>query len=275
MLLVLATISCGSSPVSSVGPAGRQSAAALPTSANPSALCPTPVPPPSPLPTATPSPLPTATPTTSGPCFSHRVRPGESLSQIGQLYGVDPDEIAAANHLLYAGQLLTIPLTATTVAHTARYVFPVQPPSAASYGEYHHDYPATDILAPFGSPVVAVTDGVVDELGPEDRWDPNNDDPELRGGRFVSIVGDDGVRYYSSHLSAVIPWLQPGMRVVAGQLIGYVGQSGNARGTDPHVHFGISPPTHPGDWAVRRGVISPYPYLRAWEQGQELSPVLP
>ncbi len=162
----------------------------------------------------------------------------------------------------------------TPTARPLHYVFPLQPPDAAWYGEYHHDYPASDIFAPEGTVFVAVTDGVIDEVSHEDRWDPASDDPSLRGGRFVSIVGDDGVRYYGSHLSAVVPWLEPGMRVAAGQLLGYVGRSGNARDTEPHLHFGLSRPTFPGDWAVRRGEIDPYPYLRAWQEGRDVTPDL-
>jgi peptidoglycan LD-endopeptidase LytH len=89
------------------------------------------------------------------------------------------------------------------------------------------------------------------------------------------MVGDDGVRYYGSHLARVAAGISPGMRVVTGQLLGRTGQSGNARGTDPHLHFGISHPTTPDDWAVRRGEINPYPYLNAWRDGINLMPDLP
>jgi predicted deacylase len=144
----------------------------------------------------------------------------------------------------------------------------------AYYEHYHHDYPANDILCPVGTSFVAVTDGVIEEVSYEDRWDAATDDPAWRGGRFVSLIGDDGVRYYGSHLSAVAPGLSPGLRVPAGQLLGYVGTSGDAAGTAPHLHFGISHPTFPGDWSVRRGEIDPYPYLQAWQQGQNITPDL-
>jgi murein DD-endopeptidase MepM/ murein hydrolase activator NlpD len=154
-------------------------------------------------------------------------------------------------------------------------VFPIQPSDVADYGRGHHDYPATDIVAPIGSSFVAVTNGVVDFVSTQDRWDPTEDDPATRGGLSVAILGDDGVRYYGSHLSAIAPDIQPGVRVVAGQLLGQVGNTGNARQVAPHLHFGISHPTYPEDWAVRRGEIDPYPYLRAWEAGEVLTPVLP
>jgi murein DD-endopeptidase MepM/ murein hydrolase activator NlpD len=156
-----------------------------------------------------------------------------------------------------------------------RYYFPVQPPEAATYSDAHHDYPAADIFAPAGTTVVAVTDGVVDELRRLDPWDAAADDPATRGGRFVSIVGDDGVRYYCSHLESVARGLRAGDRVVAGQAVGTLGNSGDAVTTPPHCHFGISRPLGPGDWEVRRGEVWPYRYLQAWGRGEDVTPDLP
>jgi peptidoglycan LD-endopeptidase LytH len=158
----------------------------------------------------------------------------------------------------------------TAGPHT--YAFPVVPAEAASYGRDHHTYPATDVFAACGTTLVAITDGVVDEAGRTDGWDPAVDDPATRSGRFVSIVGDDGVRYYLSHLESVEPGVTAGARVSAGEPIGSIGRSGNARSTPCHAHFGISPPLGPGDWEVRRGVIWPWPYLDAWREGRQLSP---
>jgi peptidoglycan LD-endopeptidase LytH len=62
------------------------------------------------------------------------------------------------------------------------------------------------------------------------------------------------------------------VRVRAGQLLGLTGQTGNAADTAPHVHFGISHPTTPDDWVVRRGEVDPYPYLRAWAEGRDVTP---
>jgi peptidoglycan LD-endopeptidase LytH len=154
------------------------------------------------------------------------------------------------------------------------YVFPVQPISSTTYGPYHHDYPATDIFCPVGSRFVAPTSGVVDYVSIVDRWDPATDIPAVRGGLSVAIIGDDGVRYYGSHLSRVLDGIVLGVRVTEGQLLGLTGKSGDARFTDPHLHFGISPPTTSEDWQVRRGMISPYKYLLAWATGTQLRPVL-
>jgi murein DD-endopeptidase MepM/ murein hydrolase activator NlpD len=157
------------------------------------------------------------------------------------------------------------------------YVFPVQPSKAASYqqGVKGHGYPATDIFAPPGTKFVAVINGMVDFVSANDRWEPGQPDPSLRSGLAVAIIGIDGFRYYGSHLSALAPGLQPGHTVIAGQVLGYVGSSGDARGTDPHLHFGISRPTFPDDWQVRRGEIDPFPFLNAWQAGVDLTPFFP
>jgi murein DD-endopeptidase MepM/ murein hydrolase activator NlpD len=89
----------------------------------------------------------------------------------------------------------------------------------------------------------------------------------------VSLVGVDGVRYYGSHLEAVAPDVAPGARVAVGQLLGRIGDSGSAKGTGTHLHFGISWPTRPGIWWVRRGMVPPARYLDAWRDGGDLSPV--
>lgn len=156
-----------------------------------------------------------------------------------------------------------------------QYYFPVQPPAIARYANVHHDYPATDIFVPVGSVVVAVTNGVVDEVSRVDLWNPKTNDGAQRGGLWVTIIGDDGVRYHTSHLSEVLPGIEAGVRVTAGQRIGLSGKTGNAITTPAHVHFGISRPTFAGDWKVRRGQVRPFVYLNAWKRGKDKKPVLP
>jgi murein DD-endopeptidase MepM/ murein hydrolase activator NlpD len=156
-----------------------------------------------------------------------------------------------------------------------RYFFPVQPQEQADFAAGGHAYPATDIFIAAGSRFVAVTDGVVDFVSAEDLWDPGTNDEAVAGGLCVAIVGDDGVRYYGSHLSAIAAGIRPGARVAAGQLLGLTGNSGNARTTPPHLHFGISHPTFPEDWKTRRGEVDPYPYLVAWLRGEDVTPRLP
>jgi murein DD-endopeptidase MepM/ murein hydrolase activator NlpD len=143
----------------------------------------------------------------------------------------------------------------------------------ASFGSVHHGYPATDIFAPEGCRFVAPMPGRVDEVSRTDRWDPGTNKGGDRGGLAVSIVGDDGVRYYGSHLSKVASGIRPGLRVAQGQVLGLVGRTGSARVTDSHLHFGLSWPTRTGVWWVRRGVVEPAPFLRAWRAGRHTSPV--
>lgn len=152
------------------------------------------------------------------------------------------------------------------------YSFPIRPLAGVSYGHVHHDYPATDIFAPCGAEVVAVVDGTVSEVSRTDRWDPKVNDGATRGGLSISVVGADGVRYYGSHLSEVSAGLSPGTPVRAGDPIGRVGKTGDARSTPCHLHFGISPPCGTGDWQVRRGVLYPWKVLDSWRAGGQASP---
>jgi peptidoglycan LD-endopeptidase LytH len=171
----------------------------------------------------------------------------------------------------------TFTFTPTETAIHFTYVFPIQPAEVADFAEgtAGHGYPATDIFAPEGTSFVAVTDGVVDFVSYSDTWDPSADDPAVRGGISIAIIGDDGVRYYGSHLSAIAEGIQVGMRVQVGQILGFVGMSGNARNKDAHVHFGISRPTYPEDWKARRGQVDPFPFLQAWQDGHNITPPLP
>jgi len=246
--LLMALTACGGQPEAAASPAP-------PTQLPTRKPLPTVTPPPSPtvVPTATAAP-PTATeppPTTTPipPTATHRPTPRPSAT---------PE-----------------PESATTVSvNGLHYIFPVQPAGRVSYGTCHHDYPASDIFTPVGSQFVAVTAGVVDWVSYEDTWDPATDDPVVRGGLSVAIIGDDGVRYYGSHLSQIADGIKPGVRVASGDLLGLTGKTGDARFTDAHLHFGISHPTTPDDWAVRRGEINPYRYLNFWRKGIDRTPDL-
>jgi peptidoglycan LD-endopeptidase LytH len=161
--------------------------------------------------------------------------------------------------------------TTARAAAQAGYRFPVAG-CRARYGRSHHDYPAADMFANRGCAFVAPIAGRVDEVTRTDTWSPASNRGADRGGRSVSLVGVDGVRYYGSHLEAVAPGIVPGLRVRAGQPLGRIGNSGSARVTAPHLHFGISWPTRPGIWWVRRGMVPPAGYLDAWRAGDDLSP---
>lgn len=174
--------------------------------------------------------------------------------------------------MLVAGWLLAVqPPVAAPADGPVRHAFPVRGDS--SYAAAHHDYPATDVFAACGRPALSPVDGVVLEVGRRDRWDPATNTGATRGGRFVSVRGDDGVRYYLSHFRGVRPAIRVGDRVRAGEHIAWVGSSGSARGIACHVHFGLSPVcAGTGQWWVRRGAVAPYPFLRSWEAGGNRSP---
>ena len=159
----------------------------------------------------------------------------------------------------------TVP--ATTVPAPA-HVFPFVGRDV-SYGATHHDYPAVDVFG-CGAQVVAPTSGAVLEISIEDRWDPAVDDPATRGGHFASLLGDDGVRYYVAHLDSVA--VVAGQRVAAGDPLGVMGRTGNARNSACHTHLGISWPCPSPEWQVRRGEIWPQPYLDAWRADEQRSP---
>ena len=169
--------------------------------------------------------------------------------------------------------VLTLLFTTIPSAQAAPiYVFPVAN-CEVNYTRAHHDYPASDILAKAGCRFVAPTNGVVDEVNRVDRWSGKTNLGIDRGGLSVSIIGDDGVRYYGSHLRSIPASIEPGVVVKAGRLLGTIGSTGSARGTAPHLHFGISWPTPEGTWWVRRGAVLPWKYLNAWKNGKNLSPV--
>jgi len=168
-------------------------------------------------------------------------------------------------------------LSLTTATAAPIYTFPIAG-CTVKYGKYHHDYPASDIFAKKGCAFVAPITGVVDEVNTEDKWSGKTNKGADRGGLSISIIGDDGNRYYGSHLSKIEVNIVPGYKVATGEKLGEIGSSGSAKGTKPHLHFGISYPTDKGVWWIRRGVglekgkTSPWKYLQAWQVGKDLKP---
>jgi murein DD-endopeptidase MepM/ murein hydrolase activator NlpD len=138
------------------------------------------------------------------------------------------------------------------------YVFPVA--GEASFSDdfgvprtttWHH---GNDIFAPTGTPLVAVADGSLFNVGWNDV-----------GGNRLWLRDVAGNEFYYAHLSGFSPLARDGALVRAGDVIGFVGDTGDAEGTSPHVHFEIHPPELSAQGYD--GVVNPYPYLVAWRAG--------
>jgi murein DD-endopeptidase MepM/ murein hydrolase activator NlpD len=182
-----------------------------------------------------------AAPAPSAGSSSYTVAKGDTVSAIAQRFGTTIKSILAANgisnaNLIKVGAALTIPASQGGSAPVrcpvpgARFMndwgFP------RSGGRFHE---GNDLFAPRGTPVVAVVGGtVVQTVG-------------KIGGNQVKLAGDDGVSYYYTHLDS----FGGAGRVNAGDLVGYVGNSGNAVGGPTHVHF----EAHPAGGAA----VNPYP----------------
>ena len=145
------------------------------------------------------------------------------------------------------------------------YVFPVFGP--VSYGDtfgaprgayvsgWHH---GEDLFAVEGAPLVAVADGTLFSVG----WNQY-------GGWRLWLRDGLGNQFYYAHMSAYSQLAVEGGRVRAGDVIGFVGNTGDAEGSPPHVHFEI----HPAQLLALGydGVVAPYPYLVAWRRAEDVS----
>jgi murein DD-endopeptidase MepM/ murein hydrolase activator NlpD len=98
-----------------------------------------------------------------------------------------------------------------------------------------------DIFAPKGTPILSATNGYIYKVG------ENN-----LGGQTVSVISAGGRVYYYAHLDRYAPNLAVGDPVTTRTVLGYVGTTGNASGTPPHLHFGIY---------TMSGAINPLPLL--------------
>lgn len=109
---------------------------------------------------------------------------------------------------------------------------------------------ALDIMAPAGTPVLAVADGRIEKLFDSDR-----------GGLTIYQFEPSGAWcYYYAHLQSYAPGLAEGLAVRRGEVIGYVGSTGNADPTAPHLHFAIFALTPERQWWTGTPV-NPYPLL--------------
>ncbi len=118
---------------------------------------------------------------------------------------------------------------------------------ARSGGRVHN---AIDIMAPGGAPVVAAADGTIRRLRTGGM-----------GGVTIYQVGADGVTlYYYAHLQRYAAGVREGMPVRRGEIIAYVGDTGNAGPGNYHLHFSVGRLTDPQRWWDSENV-NPYPLL--------------
>jgi murein DD-endopeptidase MepM/ murein hydrolase activator NlpD len=133
-----------------------------------------------------------------------------------------------------------------------------------------HLHEGTDIFGAAGTPVRAPADGVLKQ----------SDGPV--GGLASYVTADDGTYYYMAHLAGYPPDQKTGQRVKTGDVVGYLGDSGNAKGGAPHVHFEVHAPpsrivtTGKGKNKVTKTIVikvrpgavlpptDPKPYLDQW-----------
>jgi murein DD-endopeptidase MepM/ murein hydrolase activator NlpD len=109
---------------------------------------------------------------------------------------------------------------------------------ARSEGRKHE---GIDIFARRGTPVLAATEGIVMRVG-----------ANRLGGQVVWVLGPGGQRHYYAHLDSYGD-VHAGMRIDAGKIVGFVGNTGNAATTPSHLHYGIY---------TAGGAINPFPFLR-------------
>jgi len=184
--------------------------------------------------------------------------------------GATTSTVAATNPPTTVAAVAVATTAVPTTLPPPVYVFPFVGKSV-SFGSTHHDYPAIDVFG-CGATVVAPTDGTVLQTRDFDAWDPQVDSPANRGGKYVAMLGRDGVRYYFAHLASVA--VVVGQAVQPGDPLGVMGQTGNARQSACHTHVGFSWPCPGNEWQVRRGEIWPQDYLDAWRNGEQTSPAL-
>ncbi len=113
--------------------------------------------------------------------------------------------------------------------------------AARSAGRTHQ---GVDIFAKRGTPVLSSTAGIVREVG-----------TNRLGGKVIWVTGPALSSHYYAHLDDYADHIQAGDWVEAGTVLGYVGNSGNAKTTPPHLHYGI--------YLKGQGAVNPYPYLKA------------
>jgi murein DD-endopeptidase MepM/ murein hydrolase activator NlpD len=159
---------------------------------------------------------------------------------------------------------LPIPLGLHPQLTAGGYVFPVYGPVSFTdtFGAFRGDVPGNwhhgdDIFAPLGAPILACADGIVFSVGWNDL-----------GGNRLWLRDAQGNEFYYAHLSAFSPLARNGLHVKAGEVLGFVGNTGDAAGTPTHLHFEI----HPAALIFMGydGAVDPTLYLQAWQHLQDV-----
>lgn len=158
------------------------------------------------------------------------------LKRLGiQVTGVAAVPTSAATPVLGATYLRTFPVLGD---------YTYQDDFGAARHQGSHE--GNDVIADRGLPVVAVADGVIKRMTRVETG---------LGGIWIWLRDNAGNEYYYAHLDSIAAGLNPGSKVAVGQVIGAVGNTGDARATVTHLHFEV----HPGGG----GPVDPYTDLRA------------
>lgn len=173
---------------------------------------------------------------------SYQVKKGDRLGDIAAAHGTTVSALAEKNNitnvnLIRAGQELIVPSGSVWVCPVAGARFFNDWGFPRAGGSRHHE--GNDLFVPMNTEIRAPVSGVVEVV------------TGTIGGKQFNLIGDDGIEYLGSHMNE---FGKTG-RVRAGDVIGYVGTSGNAAGTSPHVHFGM--------YLKNGAAINPYPSLIA------------
>ena len=155
------------------------------------------------------------------------------------------------------------PLTVHPKLTAGNYVFPVYGPASYidTFGaaradvSYHH---GDDIFGQLGQPLLAVANGTLFSVG----WNKI-------GGNRLWLLDEQGNQFYYAHLSAFAAGATNGARVKAGEVVGFMGNTGDAEGTPVHLHFEVHPVSLL--YLGYDGAVDPSPYLDAWSHQQDLA----
>jgi murein DD-endopeptidase MepM/ murein hydrolase activator NlpD len=133
-----------------------------------------------------------------------------------------------------------------------KFVFPVggKTTIGGPFGAFRADttfHEGNDLFADFGTPVVAVADGTLANVG----------SLPISGNRLW-VYADGGDQFFYAHLASFAPAAVDGRHVEAGTILGYVGNTGDAEPTPPHLHFEI----HPNGGKA----VDPNTFLVAWQK---------